>query len=101
MHRGSLWILTLRAVLLGIYYTDKETAQNNGFMIGKASIIHRIESFLTFTSAQGRKYLYKYNIDTHSFLQSYVCTNQTNGFIITVKFKLLENKLLAILLLIS
>lgn len=83
MHRGSLWILTSRAVLLGIYYTDKETAQNNGFMIGKASIIHRI------------------NIDTHSFLQSYVCTNQTNGFIITVKFKLLENKLLAILLLIS
>lgn len=83
---------------MGIYYTDKETAQNNGFMIGKASIIHRIESFLTFKSAQGRKYLYKYNIDTHSFLQSYVCTN---GFIITVKFKLLENKLLAILLLIS
>lgn len=101
MHRGSLWILTSRAVLLGIYYTDKETAQNNGFMIGKASIIHRIESFLTFKSAQGRKYLYKYNIHTHSFLQSYVCTNQTNGFIITVKFKLLENKLLAILLLIS
>lgn len=43
----------------------------------------------------------EYNIDTHSFLQSYVCINQTQRFIITAEFKLLQNKLLAILLLIS